>query len=123
MTLENWSDLAGLIGSLALVVTAWRNDGLYGFIERLRKAVTESTSTTAPKPSATTPTAPPAAPLAAPAPVAATPSVDPLALPVLAALQSELTTWSSIDRWSLRIGAALLMVSYLLRLAFQHAHG
>ena len=33
MNLENWSDLCGLASGLALVVTAWRNDGLYGFVE------------------------------------------------------------------------------------------
>lgn len=101
MTLENWSDLSGLLGSLALVVTAWRNDGLYGFIEKLRAAVSNAT-----KPAASSPAS----------------VSDPLAGPVVQALESELTRWSRIDRWSLRVGAFLLLLSYGLRLAFQHGH-
>ena len=110
MTLENWSDLSGLLGSLALVVTAWRNDGLYGFIDKLRKAVNDA-KTQAPA-------------VVAPPPVAADTATgpDPLAGPVLRALESELTKWSGVDRWSLRVGGGLLVVSYLLRLGFQHGH-
>ena len=111
MTLENWSDLSGLLGSLALVLTAWRNDGLYGFIDKLRKAVNDA------KTRAPAVVAPPPG-----APVVAT-GADPLAGPVLLALESELIKWSRVDRWSLRAGALLLVVSYLLRLGFQHGHG
>ncbi len=101
VTLENWSDLSGLLGSLALVVTAWRNDGLYGFIDKLRAAVKKAGED------------------AKAAPREAT---EPLADPVLKSLESELTKWSWVDRWSLRAGAFLLVLSYFLRLAFQHGH-
>jgi hypothetical protein len=111
VTLENWSDLSGLLGSLALVVTAWRNDGLYGFIDKLRKAVNEAKTRA---PAVAMP------PTESPAPAT---NPDPLAGPVLTALECELTKWSGVDRWSLRVGAALLVVSYLLRLVFQHRHG
>lgn len=101
VTLENWSDLTGLLGSLALVVTAWRNDGLYGFIDKLRAAVNKA---------------------AASAKAASVEPAEPLADPVVKSLESELTKWSWIDRWSLRVGASLLVLSYLLRLGFQHSH-
>ncbi|HZV92081.1 MAG TPA: hypothetical protein VFF72_02625 [Caldimonas sp.] len=99
MTLENWSDLSGLLGSLALVVTAWRNDGLYGFIDKLRAAVKKAGDD---------------------AKAASREATEPLADPVLKSLESELTKWSWVDRWSLRAGAFLLVLSYFLRLAFQH---
>ena len=83
VTLENWSDLTGLLGSLALVVTAWRNDGLYGFIDKLRAAVNKA---------------------AASAKAASVEPAEPLADPVVKSLESDLTKWSWIDRWSLRVG-------------------
>ena len=89
MNLENWSDLCGLASGLALVVTAWRNDGLYGFIDNLRKSVEKA------KQSA--------------------PTQDAMASTIVTALESELTKWSWIDRWSLRAGAGLLVLSYGLK--------
>lgn len=93
MNLENWSDLSGLLGGLALVVTAWRNDGLYGFVDKLRKSV-EAAKQHAPTP-------------------------DAMAGAIVASLESELTKWSWIDRWSLRAGAGLLVVSYALKIGHQ----
>jgi hypothetical protein len=91
-TLENWSDLAGFVSGAALVVTAWRNDGLYGFVDNLRAAVDEA------KKAAKT---------------------DEMSAAVVTALEEELGHWSWVDRWSLRFGAGLLVLSYLLRMAHQ----
>ena len=41
---------------------------------------------------------------------------DKLAGPIVEALQSELTKWTWVDRWALRVGAFLLCVSYGLKL-------
>lgn len=90
MSLETWSDVCGLVSGILLVVTAWRNDGLYGFVDNLRKAVAEAKAKARPD--------------------------DPLAPDVIAALEGELTKWSWIDRWSLRGGAVFLIVAFLLKL-------
>ena len=79
MNLENWSDVSGLASGLALVVTAWRNDGLYGFVDKLRKSVEEAKQTA--------------------------PTQDAMAGTIVTSLESELAKWSWIDRWSLRAGA------------------
>lgn len=89
MDAEGWSDLCGLLSGLALVVTAWRNDGLYGFVDRLRAAVDAAKARA---------------------------SADEMAPTVVAALEGELGRWSWIDRWSLRAGAALLVLSFALKL-------
>jgi hypothetical protein len=91
-TLENWSDLTGLMGSLALVVTAFRNDGLNGFVDRLRKTV-ENAKRAAKE--------------------------DAMAPTIVKGLEEELTKWTWIDRWSLRAGAGLLVAAYLLKLMHQ----
>lgn len=90
MSLENWSDLCGLLSGIALIVTAWRNDGLYGFVDNLRKAVNDAKAKALPE--------------------------DPMAPEVLAALQGELAKWSWMDRWSLRAGAVFLIASFALKL-------
>lgn len=106
MSLEAWSDALGLLSGVALLVTAWRNDGLYGFVDRLRAAVAEAGKGQ----QAGTPE-----PLSATRSVAAEP--DKMASSVISALEAELTTWSWVDRWSLRMGAFLLLLSYGLKVA------
>lgn len=93
LTLEHVSDAFGFFSGVALLVTAWRNDGLYGFVDRLRKAVENAKK------------------------LAATP--DKMAGPIVAALDADTTKWSWVDRWSLRVGAGLLLVSYALKLIHQ----
>ena len=93
MNLENWSDVSGLASGLALVVTAWRNDGLYGFVDQLRKSVEEAKQTA--------------------------PKQDAMAGTIVTSIESELAKWSWIDRWSLRAGAGLLVFSYVLKMAHQ----
>ena len=90
MNLENWSDLSGLVSGFAFIVTAWRNDGLYGFVDKLRKSVEEARKRA--------------------------PAQDAMAGTVVTALEGELATWSWLDRWSLRAGAGLLVLSYVLKL-------
>lgn len=92
-SLEFWSDLSGLAGSIALLVTAWRNDGLYGFVDRLRKSVDHAKKQ------------------------ADRPAQDKLAIPIIESLDAELRKWSWLDRWSLRVGAGLLIFSFVLKLA------
>lgn len=91
-TLENWSDLTGLTGSLALVVTAFRNDGLNGFVDRLKKTVERAKRAA---------------------------KEDAMAATIVRGLEEELTKWTWIDRWSLRVGAGLLVAAYLLKLMHQ----
>ncbi len=86
MTAEHLSDLFGLLSGAALIVTAVRNDGLYVFVDRLRKAVDDAKAAKRP--------------------------ADALGDPITKALQDELTKWSWIDRWSLRAGAVFLFLSY-----------
>jgi hypothetical protein len=93
VTLEHASDALGLLSGIALLVTAWRNDGLFGFNERLRQAVEQSKK------------------------LSATP--DKMAGAIVAALDADATTWSWVDRWSLRSGAGLLLLSYALKLVHQ----
>ena len=95
MSVAFWSDLCGLASGIALLVTAWRNDGLYGYVEKLRNAVDAARKT----PLASSPREP-----------------DKLAGAVIEALHGELSRWSWVDRWSLRAGAGLLILSYLLKL-------
>jgi hypothetical protein len=87
--LEHLSDLLGFASGIALVVTAWRNDGLNGFIDRFRQSVDET------KRAGVTP--------------------DKKAERVIQGLEQELTKWTWIDRWSLRAGAGLLVLSYALK--------
>jgi hypothetical protein len=93
MNLENWSDISGLASGLALVVTAWRNDGLYGFVDNLRKSVEKAKQTA--------------------------PTQDAMAGTIVTSLENELGKWSWIDRWSLRAGAGLLVLSYVLKMLHQ----
>jgi hypothetical protein len=93
LTLEHVSDALGFLSGVALLVTAWRNDGLFGFNERLRRAVENSKK------------------------LSATP--DKMAGAIVAALDADATKWSWVDRWSLRIGAGLLLLSYALKLVHQ----
>lgn len=93
MNLENWSDLSGFLSGVALAVTAWRNDGLYGFVDNLRKSV-ETAKRSAP-------------------------SQDAMAGTIVTALEGELTKWSWVDRWSLRVGAGMLVLSYTLKILHQ----
>jgi len=89
MSLETWSDLAGLLSGFALLVTAWRNDGLSGFIDRLRSVVSEAK---------------------------AIDQVDAKADKVLSGLESELGRWTWVDRWSLRVGALALLLAFVLKM-------
>ena len=89
MTLETLSDVAGLLSGLCLLFTAWRNDGLFGFIDRMSKVIDEAR---------------------------AQGIVDAKAAKVLDGLQSELGRWTWADRWSLRLGAALLVATFLLKM-------
>lgn len=92
MTAENLSDVFGFLSGIALLVTAVRNDGLYVFVDRLRTAVDNAQ---------------------------ATPNqLDKMAGPVTKALQDELSKWSWIDRWSLRAGAFLLLLSYGIKVFY-----
>ncbi|MGE0350107.1 hypothetical protein [Hydrogenophaga sp.] len=86
MSANELSDLLGLLSGIALLVTAVRNDGLYAFVDKLRKAVNTAKETQR--------------------------QTDALTGPITQALDAELTRWSWIDRWSLRAGAALLLLSY-----------
>ncbi|PNG50504.1 hypothetical protein WDL1P1_00562 (plasmid) [Variovorax sp. WDL1] len=90
MSLETWSDVCGLVSGILLVVTAWRNDGLYGFVDNLRKVVSDAKAKSRPE--------------------------DPMAPVVIAALEAELSRWSWVDRWSLRGGAVFLVAAFLLKL-------
>jgi len=92
-TLENWSDFAGLLSGIALVITAFRNDGLNGFVVWLK-----STIETARKNA----------------------KVDEVGHAVVTGLESELTKWARIDRWSLRVGAILLVTAYFLKIVHQY---
>lgn len=87
--MEFWSDLCGLFSGFALLVTAWRNDGLYGFIDRLKVAVKNaSTAGTA----------------------------DAKAAAVVSGLEGELSKWTWIDRWALRAGALFLIAAFVLKM-------
>ena len=99
MTSEGWSDLSGLISGVALLITAVRNDGLYVFVDKLRTAV-ETTRKQAAEAAQSADTSKPK------------PPPDKLAEPITKALEAELTKWSWIDRWSLRVGAFFLLLSY-----------
>lgn len=88
MTLETLSDIAGLLSGVLLLVTALRNDGLSGFIDRMRAVVDEARTQGV---------------------------ADAKADKVLEGLQSELGRWGWIDRWSLRAGAALLLIAFALK--------
>ena len=90
MNLENGSDLSGFLGSIALVITAWRNDGLYGFVDKLRKSVVTARQNASKE--------------------------DAMAGIVVTALEDDLDKWSWVDRWSLRVGAGLLVLSYGLKM-------
>jgi hypothetical protein len=68
---------------------------LYGYVEKLRKAVDTARKASL----ADVPREP-----------------DKLAGAVVEALHVELSRWSWVDRWSLRAGAGLLILSYLLKL-------
>jgi hypothetical protein len=89
VTLETLSDIAGLLSGVCLLVTAWRNDGLFGFIDRMRKIVDEAK---------------------------AQGLADAKADKVLDGLQAELSRWTWLDRWSLRAGAALLLTAFMLKM-------
>ena len=89
MTLETLSDLAGLLSGVCLLVTAWRNDGLFGFIDRMRKIVDEAK---------------------------AQGLADTKTDKVLDGLQAELSRWTWLDRWSLRVGAAMLFTAFVLKM-------
>lgn len=88
--LEGLSDVAGLLSGICLLVTAWRNDGLLGFIERMRAVVDEARRLGV---------------------------ADAKTDKVLDGLQAELNRWTWVDRWSLRAGAALLLLSFALKMA------
>ncbi|MEO8541987.1 MAG: hypothetical protein ABJA49_08340 [Betaproteobacteria bacterium] len=92
-TLESWSDLLGLLSGIALVITAFRNDGLNGFVDRLK-----STVQTAKKNA----------------------NVDEMGQAVVSGLEEELTNWTWVDRWSLRVGAILLVMAYFLKIVHQY---
>ncbi len=89
MTAETFSDLLGFLSGIALLVTAWRNDGLWGFVSRLRQSVEQA------KQSAKAP--------------------DKKAADVVASLETELTNWSTVDRWAMRVGAGLLVLSFAFK--------
>jgi hypothetical protein len=89
VTLETLSDLAGLLSGGCLLITAWRNDGLFGFIDRMRTIVDEAK---------------------------AQGFADARADKVLDGLQAELGRWTWLDRWSLRLGAAMLLGAFVLKM-------
>jgi hypothetical protein len=89
VTLETLSDLAGLLSGVSLLITAWRNDGLFGFIDRMRKVVDEAK---------------------------AQGLADTKTDRVLDGLQAELGRWTWLDRWSLRVGAAMLFIAFVLKM-------
>lgn len=99
MASEGWSDLSGLISGVALLITAVRNDGLYVFVDKLRTAVETTRKQAAEAAQSAEPSKP-------------EPPPDKLAEPITKALEAELTKWSWIDRWSLRVGAFFLLLSY-----------
>ena len=86
MSAEDWSDLLGFGSGIALVYTAWRNDGLFAFVDSLRGALAKAKADKLPE--------------------------DKKATSVVAALEGELAKWSGKDRWFLRGGVVLLLLSY-----------
>lgn len=94
--LELLSDVAGLLSGICLLVTAWRNDGLLGFIERMRAVVGEARTLGV---------------------------ADAKTDKVLDGLQAELNRWTWLDRWSLRLGAALLVAAFGLKMAHNFLGG
>ncbi|HPO21052.1 MAG TPA: hypothetical protein PLO07_17795 [Rubrivivax sp.] len=94
--LELLSDVAGLLSGICLLVTAWRNDGLLGFIERMRAVVGEARTLGV---------------------------ADAKTDKVLDGLQAELNRWTWLDRWSLRLGAALLVAAFGLKMAHNFPGG
>ena len=91
-TLENWSDFAGFLSGVALVVTAFRNDGLNGFVDRLKSTVETARKNA---------------------------KEDEMGPAVVSGLEEELTKWTWVDRWSLRAGASLLVAAYVLKILHQ----
>ena len=89
MTLETLSDVAGLLSGVALLFTAWRNDGLFGFIDRMRAVVDEAK---------------------------AQGLADSKTDKVLEGLRAELDRWTWLDRFSLRFGAGMLFAAFLLKM-------
>lgn len=94
--LELLSDVAGLLSGICLLVTAWRNDGLLGFIERMRAVVGEARTLGV---------------------------ADAKTDKVLDGLHAELNRWTWLDRWSLRLGAALLVAAFGLKMAHNFLGG
>lgn len=94
--LELLSDVAGLLSGICLLVTAWRNDGLLGFIERMRAVVGEARTLGV---------------------------ADAKTDKVLDGLQAELNRWTWLDRWSLRLGAALLVAAFGLKMVYNFLGG
>lgn len=86
MSLETWSDGLGFVSGVVLMVTAFRNDGLHAFIVRLRQRIADAKRDH--------------------------PMPDKWAGPVVEGLEKDLASWSPVDRWLLRAGAALLCLSY-----------
>jgi hypothetical protein len=89
MTAETFSDVLGLLSGIALFLTAWRNDGLSAFVTGLRRSIGEAKKTPG--------------------------GADKKADAVVTALEKDLTTWSTFDRWALRAGALLLGASFLVK--------
>lgn len=89
MTAETFSDVLGLMSGIALMLTAWRNDSLSAFLAGLRISIEEAKKTPG--------------------------GADKKADAVATALEKDLSRWSIIDRWALRVGALLLGASFLVK--------
>lgn len=90
VTLETLSDISGLLSGICLLITAWRNDGLFGFIDRMRQVVDEARKQGV---------------------------ADAKTDKVLDdGLQAELSRWTWLDRWSLRLGATMLVFAFVLKM-------
>ena len=89
MSLAEFSDLLGFASGVCLVYTAWRNDGLLSFVDSVRTDLNKADNKDKP--------------------------ADKKAEMVIKALEKEATTWTWRDRWALRVGVALLLVSYAIK--------
>ncbi len=87
-SLEVWSDIVGLCSAVAMAIPAWKADSTAAFMSEFRAAFAR------PRPGG-----------------------DPNRSVVQAKLEQLAAAWKAPDRWLLRLGLALLALSFLMKMA------
>ncbi|NCT83146.1 MAG: hypothetical protein GXC94_08395 [Comamonadaceae bacterium] len=87
-SLEVWSDIVGVCSAAAMAVPAWKADSTAAFMSAFRAALAQPRQ-----------------------------GGDPNSLPVSEDLERRAAAWKAPDRWLLRLGVALLALSFLMKMA------